>query len=63
MRRWQVAVAGIVIGIILLIAGVPWWAPVLIILAALAVPVVGYAMLDSSQRGRVRRIRRRQIGR
>jgi hypothetical protein len=32
-------------------------------LLVLAVPVVGYFMLDSSQRRRLRRITRRQIGR
>jgi multisubunit Na+/H+ antiporter MnhG subunit len=63
-RKWQLAAAGIVLAIILWIVGIPWYAPVLIILAALAVPVVGYMMLDSSQRARIRRMqKRRQIGR
>jgi cell division protein FtsW (lipid II flippase) len=62
-RKWQLAAAGIVLAIILWIVGIPWWAPVLIILAALAVPVVGYMMLDSNQRARIRRMqKRRQIG-
>lgn len=59
-RKWQLAVGGIVVAIILLIVGVPLWVPVVLILAALAVPVVGYAMLDSSQRARVRRMRDRK---
>lgn len=63
-RKWQLAIGGIVVAIILLIVGIPAWVPVLVILAALAVPVVGYMMLDSNQRGRIRRIRqRKQIGR
>jgi hypothetical protein len=63
-RKWQLAIAGIVVGIILWIVGIPAWVPVLVILAALAVPVVGYMMLDSNQRKRIRRIRqRRQINR
>ncbi len=63
-RKWQLAIAGIVVGIILLIAGVSPWVPILVILAALAVPVVGYMMLDSNQRARIRRMRqRKQIGR
>jgi uncharacterized integral membrane protein len=63
-RNWQLAIGGIVIAIILLIVGVPAWVPVVIILAALAVPVVGYMMLDSNQRARIRRMRhRKQIGR
>jgi cell division protein FtsW (lipid II flippase) len=59
-RRWQLAIGGIVIAIILLIAGVPLWVPVLILVAALAVPVVGYMMLDSNQRARIRRMRQRK---
>lgn len=59
-RKWQLAVGGIVVAIILLIVGVPLWVPVVVILAALAVPVVGYAMLDSNQRARVRRMRDRK---
>jgi hypothetical protein len=59
-RKWQLAIGGIVVGIILLIVGVPAWVPVLIILAALAVPVVGYMMLDSNQRARIRRMRQRK---
>lgn len=35
----------------------------LIVIVALGAPVVGYFMLDESQRARLRRIRRRQIGR
>lgn len=35
----------------------------LIILGVVAVPVVGYFMLDPSQRRRLRRITRKQIGR
>ncbi|MEU9886739.1 hypothetical protein AB0M95_27460 [Sphaerisporangium sp. NPDC051017] len=35
----------------------------LVVLAVLGGPVVAYFMLDESQRARLRRIRRRQIGR
>jgi|HubBroStandDraft_1064217.scaffolds.fasta_scaffold745368_1 Flp pilus assembly protein TadB len=59
-RRWQLAVGGIVIAIILLIVGVPLWVPVVVVLAALAVPAVGYMMLDSNQKARVRRMRERK---
>ena len=63
-RKWQLAVGGVVLAIILLIVGVPLWVPVVLVLAALAVPVVGYLMLDSNQRARVRRMReRKQLGR
>ena len=59
-RKWQLAIGGIVVAIILWIVGIPVWVPVLVILAALAVPVVGYMMLDSNQRKRIRRIRQRK---
>jgi hypothetical protein len=61
--RTKLAIAGIIIGFILLFV-VPWWVGVLVIAAAIAIPVGGYLMLDPSQRRRVRRIqqRRRQIG-
>jgi hypothetical protein len=63
-RKWQLAIGGIVLAIILWVVHVPVWVPVLVILAALAVPVVGYMMLDENQRKRIRRIReRRQISR
>jgi hypothetical protein len=63
-RRWQLAIGGIIVAIILFAFGIPLWVPVVVLLAALAVPVVGYAMLDSNQRARVRRMReRKQIGR
>lgn len=64
-RKWQLAIGGIVVAIILFIVGIPAWVPVLVILAALAVPVVGYLMLDSNQQARIRRRmrQRKQIGR
>jgi hypothetical protein len=61
--KWRWAVAGFAVAIILLILGIPLWIPIVLILAALAIPVAGYFMLDSSQRKRVRRLRDRgQIG-
>jgi ABC-type bacteriocin/lantibiotic exporter with double-glycine peptidase domain len=59
--RMKIAIGGIIIGLILLIIN-PWIALV-VIAAAIAVPVATYLMLDPSQRRRLRRIqRRRQIG-
>ena len=59
--RMKIAIGGIIIGLILFIVN-PWIALV-VIAAAIAVPVAGYLMLDPSQRRRLRRIqRRRQIG-
>ncbi len=56
--KW--AIAGIVIGLILLIIN-PWIALAVIVLA-IAIPVGAWRMLDESQRRRYREIRRRQRG-
>jgi hypothetical protein len=58
--RWQLAIGGIVLAIILWILPIPLWVPVLVLIAALAVPVVGYLMLDSNQKKRIRQIRQRK---
>ena len=58
----KIGIAGVVIGLILLIIN-PWLA-LAVILLAIAIPGVAYAMLDSNQRARLRRMRDRgQIGR
>ncbi len=63
-RRWQIALGGIALAIVLWIVGVPGWVFGLIVVAAIAVPVAGYLMLDKSQRRRLKGIRqRKQIGR
>lgn len=58
--RTQVAIGGIVLAIILWFLPIPLWVPVLVLIAALAVPVVGYLMLDSNQKARIRRMRQRK---
>ena len=55
----KVGIAGIILGLILL-AVLPWWAAVGIIIIAAAIPVGGYMALDKSQRRRIRSIRSRQ---
>jgi len=60
--RTKIAIGGIIIGLILLLINP--WIGLLVILAAIAVPVAGYLMLDPSQRRRLKNIqRRRQIRR
>ena len=57
----KIAIAGVIIGLILLIVN-----PLLavgVIVAAIAIPAIAYAMLDSNQKARLRRIRRKQISR
>lgn len=58
----KIGIAGVAIGLILLIVS-PTLA-LIVVLAAIAIPGIAYAMLDSNQKARLRRIRRRkQIGR
>ena len=59
--RMKIAIGGVIIGLILLFIN-PWIA-LIVIAAAIAVPVAGYLMLDPSQRRRLKNIqqRRREI--
>ncbi|WP_326820344.1 hypothetical protein OHA77_13185 [Streptosporangium sp. NBC_01639] len=41
----------------------PGWLTLLVILGVVAAPVVGYLMLDPSQRARLKRARKRGLGR
>ncbi len=60
--RMKLAIGGVIIGLILLWL-LPWEIGAVIILAAIAVPVGAYFMLDPSQRRRLKRIQeRRQLG-
>jgi len=56
----KIGIAGAVIGLILLI--ISPWLGLAVIAAAIALPVIAWRMLDSNQRDRIRRMRRRQIG-
>ncbi|MFM9372688.1 hypothetical protein [Streptomyces sp. Da 82-17] len=55
----KIAIGGVALGLFLWI-WLPLWAVVLIIVG---VPTAAYLTLDPSQRRRLRRIRRREIGR
>jgi hypothetical protein len=55
--KWSIA--GIVLGLILLI-WLPWWATAGIVVLAIGIPTAGYLMLDPSQRRKYREIRRRR---
>lgn len=61
----KVGLAGVIVGLLLIIFGVPWYVPLLVIALAIAIPAAAYAMLDPSQRRRLRRIReqRKQLDR
>jgi hypothetical protein len=56
--RMKIAIGGIIIGLILLIINP--WIGLVVIAAAIAVPVGAYLMLDPSQRRRLRRIQERK---
>ncbi|MEU1851245.1 hypothetical protein ABZ499_18700 [Streptomyces sp. NPDC019990] len=58
-KNAKIAAGGVAVGLILLI-WLPWWASLLIILG---VPAAAYLMLDPSQRRRLHRASRKQLGR
>ena len=55
--KWSIA--GIVLGLILLIV-FPWWVTAGIVVLAVGIPAAAYLTLDPSQRRRYREIRRRR---
>jgi hypothetical protein len=59
-KRAKYAVGGVAVGIILLWIFLPTWIALLIIVG---VPVAAYLTLDPSQRRRLRRAGRKEIGR
>jgi hypothetical protein len=59
----KIGIAGVAVGLVLLFIA-PAWLALAVILAAVAIPVIAYSMLDSSQKARLKRLRgRKQIGR
>ena len=58
-RNAKIAAGGVAVGILLLF-WLPWWAVVLIVLG---VPAAAYLTLDPSQRRRLRRVTRKELGR
>lgn len=57
--RAKVAIGGVAVGVLLLWL-LPFWAAVLVMVG---VPVIAYLTLDPSQRRRLRRVSRRELGR
>jgi hypothetical protein len=56
--RMKIAIGGIILGLIVLYFAP--WVGLVIIAAAIAVPVAGYLMLDPSQRRRLKNIQQRR---
>jgi hypothetical protein len=62
-RPMMYGIGGVILGLILF-AWLPWYVPVLLIAAAIAIPVVAWRALDPSQRRRIKNMRDRgQLGR
>jgi membrane protein implicated in regulation of membrane protease activity len=62
-RPLMFGIGGVILGLILLVV-LPWWVSALVIVAAIAIPVVAWRSLDPSQRRRIRNMRSRgQLGR
>lgn len=57
--KW--GIGGVIVGLILL-AWLPGWLVLALIVVAIAVPTTAWLMLDESQRRRYRELRRRQRG-
>ncbi|MFD5270348.1 hypothetical protein [Streptomyces sp. NPDC058335] len=58
-KNAKIAAGGVAVGLLLLI-WLPWWAALLIVLG---VPAAAYLMLDPSQRRKLRRVTRKELGR
>ncbi|MGH3275648.1 MAG: hypothetical protein ACRDNZ_15155 [Streptosporangiaceae bacterium] len=58
----KVAITGVVIALILFALPIPFWVPLVLLALAIGIPLAGWAMLDPSQRRRIRSSRRRSIG-
>ena len=58
----KVAIGVIVVALILFVFPIPFWVPLVLIALGLGIPLAGWAMLDPSQRRRIRSNRRRSIG-
>jgi hypothetical protein len=61
-NQMKFAIGGVVVGLVLLFF-LPDWVGIVIIAAAIGLPIAAYLMLDPSQRRRLREARRRQIRR
>ena len=62
-RPLMFGIGGVILGLILLVV-LPWWVSALVIVAAIAIPIVAWRSLDPSQRRRIRNMRDRgQLGR
>ncbi len=56
-------IAGVIVALILFALPIPAYIPIILIVLAIGIPILAYAMLDPSQRRRLKRARgRKQIG-
>ncbi|MER7918543.1 MULTISPECIES: hypothetical protein [unclassified Streptomyces] len=59
-RNAKIAVGGVAVGLVLLLLGLPLW---VVLLVVVGIPAAAYLALDPSQRRRLRRISRKELGR
>ncbi|OIK23254.1 hypothetical protein [Streptomyces malaysiense] len=59
-RNAKIAAGGVAVGLILLLLGLPWW---VVFLVVVGIPAAAYLALDPSQRRRLRRVTRKELGR
>ncbi|BBC97574.1 hypothetical protein [Streptomyces griseofuscus] len=59
-RNAKIAVGGVAVSLVLLLLGLPLW---VVLLVVVGIPAAGYLALDPSQRRRLRRLSRKEIGR
>ncbi|WP_225833168.1 hypothetical protein [Streptomyces sp. NK08204] len=59
-KNAKIAAGGVAVGLVLWLVGLPWW---VVFLVLVGVPAAGYLALDPSQRRRLRRLGRKELGR
>jgi len=61
-RKTGYVIGGVAVTALFLIASPPWWVTLLVFLVVFGIPLAGYAMLDSTQKRRLKNVARKQIG-
>jgi hypothetical protein len=62
-RQTGYVIGGVAVTALFLIMHPPFWVTLLVFLVVFGIPLAGYAMLDSTQKRRLKNLARKQIGR
>jgi hypothetical protein len=62
-RQTGYVIGGVAATALILMLSPHWWVTLLIFLVIFGIPLAGYAMLDSTQKRRLKNVARKQIGR